>query len=171
MVRVPFFLGFSGGIKGKEPTCQCRRHKRSGFHAWMGKIPRWGHGNPLQYTSLENLMDRGAWWATVHRVSKSRTWLKRLSRHAPVILPCNELKMEKRYMKGTFKGPQAKKANPHVMPRRNVRLTTLRRFRRTSSRSVRLLLLPFLPQICTITTMNMATFRKNMSPKYPAQVT
>ena len=74
-------------------------------------------------------------------------------------------------MKGTFKGPQAKKANPHVMPRRNVRLTTLRRFRRTSSRSVRLLLLPFLPQICTITTMNMATFRKNMSPKYPAQVT
>ena len=74
-------------------------------------------------------------------------------------------------MKGTCKGPQAKKAKPHVMPSRKVRLTTLRRFRRTSSRRVRLLLLPFLPQICTITTTNMATFRKNMTPKYPAQLT
>lgn len=89
----------------------------------------------------------------------------------PFILPCNELKMEKRYVKGIYKGPQAKKAKPHVMPSRNVRLTTLRRFRKTSSRRVRLLLLPFLPQICTITTMNIATFSKNMIPKYPAQVT
>ena len=32
-----------------------------------------GHGNPLQYSCLENPMDRGAWWATVHRVAKSRT--------------------------------------------------------------------------------------------------
>lgn len=86
-------------------------------------------------------------------------------------LPCNELKMENRYIKGTFKGPQAKKAKPHVMPSRNVRLITLRKFLKTSSRRVRLLLLPFLPHICTITTMNMATFRKNMTPKYPAQVT
>ena len=35
-----------------------------------------GHGNPLQYSCLENPMDRGAWWATVHRVAKSRTGLK-----------------------------------------------------------------------------------------------
>ena len=34
-----------------------------------------GNGNPLQYSCLENPMDRGAWWATVHRVSKSQTWL------------------------------------------------------------------------------------------------
>ena len=40
------------------------------------------HGNPLQYSCLENLMDRGARWATVHRVAKSRTWLKWLSTHA-----------------------------------------------------------------------------------------
>ena len=32
-----------------------------------------GNGNPLQYSCLENLMDRGAWWATVHRVAKSQT--------------------------------------------------------------------------------------------------
>ena len=35
-----------------------------------------GHGNPLQDPSLENPMDRGAWWALVHRLAKSRTWLK-----------------------------------------------------------------------------------------------
>ena len=39
------------------------------------------HGNPLQHSSLENPMDRGAWWATVHRVEKSQTRLKQLSRH------------------------------------------------------------------------------------------
>ena len=38
-----------------------------------------GHGNPLQYSCLENLTDRGAWQATVHRVAKSQTWLRGLS--------------------------------------------------------------------------------------------
>ena len=38
-----------------------------------------GNGNPLQYSSLENPMDRGAWWAAVHGVEKSRTRLKWLS--------------------------------------------------------------------------------------------
>ena len=37
---------------------------------------------PLQYSCLENLVDRGAWWAAVHRVKQSRTWLKTLSMHA-----------------------------------------------------------------------------------------
>ena len=41
-----------------------------------------GNGNPLQYSCLENLMDRGACWATVHRVTKSWTWLKQVSMHA-----------------------------------------------------------------------------------------
>ena len=40
------------------------------------------HGSPLQYSCLENPMDRGAWWVTVHRVTKSRTQLKRLSMNA-----------------------------------------------------------------------------------------
>ena len=39
-------------------------------------------GNPLQYSGLENPMDRGAWWARVHRVATSRIWLKQLSKHA-----------------------------------------------------------------------------------------
>ena len=40
-----------------------------------GRSPGEGNGNPLQYSCLENLMDRGAWWATVHRVTKSWTRL------------------------------------------------------------------------------------------------
>ena len=40
-----------------------------------------GHGNPLQYSCLENPMDRGAWWATVHGVTNSWTRLKQLSVH------------------------------------------------------------------------------------------
>ena len=43
--------------------------------------PGGGHGNPLQYSCLENPMDRGAWRATVHSVTKSRTRLKQLSMH------------------------------------------------------------------------------------------
>ena len=54
-----------------------------------GSIPGWGrspgegHGNPLQYSCLENPMDRGAWRATVHGFTQSRTRLKQLSTHKP----------------------------------------------------------------------------------------
>ena len=41
-----------------------------------------GNGKPLQYSCLENPVDRGAWWTAVHRVTQSWTWLKRLSMHA-----------------------------------------------------------------------------------------
>ena len=47
-----------------------------------GRSPGGGHGNPLQYSCLQNPMDRGAWWTTVHGVTKSQTWLKWLSTHA-----------------------------------------------------------------------------------------
>ena len=45
----------------------------------LGKSPGGGHGNPLEYSCLENPMDRRAWWTTVHGVPKSWTRLKRLS--------------------------------------------------------------------------------------------
>ena len=48
----------------------------------LGRPSGGGHGNPLQYSCLENPMDRWAWWATVHRVARSGTWLKWLSTHA-----------------------------------------------------------------------------------------
>ena len=47
----------------------------------LGKSPGEGNGNSLKYSCLENPMDRGAWWATVHGVAKSQTRLKQLSTH------------------------------------------------------------------------------------------
>ena len=47
----------------------------------LGRSPGGGHGKPLQYSCLENPRDRGAWWATVHSVTKSWTRLKQLSMH------------------------------------------------------------------------------------------
>jgi len=57
-----------------------------------GRSPGGGHSNPLQYSCLENPMDRRAWQATVHGVAKSWAWLKRLSMHLWVnIIKCVEL--------------------------------------------------------------------------------
>ena len=53
-------------------SCQCRRHR---FDPWVGKIPWSRKWNPLQYSCLENSMDRGAWWAKVHRVTKCQIWV------------------------------------------------------------------------------------------------
>ena len=75
-------LGFPGGASGKKPACQGRRHKRHGFDPWVGKMPWSRKWQPTQYSCLKNPMDRGGWWATVHRVTKSWTRLKWLSLHA-----------------------------------------------------------------------------------------
>ena len=72
-------MGFPSGVSSK--WCQCRRHKRPEFDPWAGKIPWRRAWQPLHYSCLENPMDRGAWWATVHRVAKSQSRLKQLSMH------------------------------------------------------------------------------------------
>ena len=54
----------------------------SGSIPGSGRSPGGGDGNPLQYSCLENHMDRGAWWAMIHRVAKSQTRLKQLSTYA-----------------------------------------------------------------------------------------
>ena len=62
------------GASGKETTCQGRRRTKDvGSIPVWGRFPGGGNGNPLQYSCLENLMDRGAWWATVHGVVQSQT--------------------------------------------------------------------------------------------------
>ena len=48
----------------------------------LGRFPGGGHGNPLQYSCLENPIDRGPWQATAHRVTNSQTQLKQFSTHA-----------------------------------------------------------------------------------------
>ena len=64
--------GLPKWLSGKEPACQFRRHK---FSPWSGRSPERGNGNPLQYSCLGNPRDRGARWATVHRVIKSQKQL------------------------------------------------------------------------------------------------
>ena len=58
-------------LSGKESACQC---SRCGFNSWVGKIPWRRKCNPLQNSSLKSPMDRGAWQASVHGVTKSGTW-------------------------------------------------------------------------------------------------
>ena len=61
--------GFPGGSDDKESAGD------SGSIPGSGRSPGGGNGNPLQYSCLENPMDRGVWWATVHGVEKSQTRL------------------------------------------------------------------------------------------------
>ena len=63
-------MGFPGGSDGKESSCSVGD---LGSIPGLGRSPRGGHGNPLQYSCLENHMDRGVWWATVHGVTKNQT--------------------------------------------------------------------------------------------------
>ena len=60
----------------KNLPANAREVRDMGLIPGSGRCPGGGHGNPLQYSCLENSMDRGAWQATVHAVSKSWTQLK-----------------------------------------------------------------------------------------------
>ena len=62
--------GFPGGSDGKESACNAGDW---GSIPGLGRSPGEGNGFPFQYSFLENSMDRGAWWATVHEVPKSLT--------------------------------------------------------------------------------------------------
>ena len=63
---------FPGSSDGKESACNAEDW---GSVPGLGRSPGGGNGNVLKYVCLENPMDRGAWWAMVHRVTKSWTWL------------------------------------------------------------------------------------------------
>ena len=56
----------------KNLPVNARDLRDAGLIPGSGRSPGGGHGNPLQYSCLENPMDRGAWWATVHRVAKTK---------------------------------------------------------------------------------------------------
>ena len=62
-----------------KPLANAGNVRDAGSIPGSGSSPGGVHGNPLQYSCLENPTDRGDWWATVHRVTKSWTRLKRLS--------------------------------------------------------------------------------------------
>ena len=65
-------LGFPGGSEIKASACNAGD---LGSIPGLGRSPGEGNGNALQYSCLENPMDGGAWWATVHGIAKSQTRL------------------------------------------------------------------------------------------------
>ena len=84
-VKFPLHWGCVGGglprwCSSKEPTCQCKRRWRCGFDPWVRKSP---HGNPLQYSCLGNLMDRGAWWVISPWGCKESDTAERTPTHHP----------------------------------------------------------------------------------------
>ena len=82
-VNISPLEGFPGGsvVKNKNKNHLPRRCKRPGLYPWVRRSPGEWDGNPLQYSCLENLMDRRAWQAMVHGFAKSWAWLKRFSTH------------------------------------------------------------------------------------------
>ena len=63
--------GFPNGLVDKESACNAGdTGDVGGLIPGLGRSPGDGHGNPLQYSCLENPMDKEAWWATVQRVAK-----------------------------------------------------------------------------------------------------
>ena len=68
--RTSIHWSFRGVSDGKESPCNAGD---PGSVPGLGESPGEGNGNPLQYTCLENPMDRGAWWATVHGVAELDT--------------------------------------------------------------------------------------------------
>ena len=80
-----FSFNFPGGSDGEESSCSSRD---LGSIPGLGRSPGEGSGNPLQYSCLGNTMDRGAWWATVHRVSKESHMTEHTQRDSWFILQC-----------------------------------------------------------------------------------
>ena len=72
-------MGFPGESDGKESLPAMQEMRVRSLRS--RRSPGGGHGNPLQYSGLENPMDTGAWWATVHGVAKSRTGLSNFHFH------------------------------------------------------------------------------------------
>ena len=75
-------LGLPRWLSGKESACNLGVTRDVGLILGLGRSPRKGNGKPLQYSCLENPMDRGAEWAIVHGVTQSQTCLKRPSLHS-----------------------------------------------------------------------------------------
>ena len=76
-----YSYGLLQGLRSKESAWNARATD-IGLIPWSGKSFGGRYGNPLQYSCLQNSMDRGAWWATVHSITKSWRQLKQLSMHA-----------------------------------------------------------------------------------------
>ena len=89
--------------------------RNTGLIPGLGRSPVKGNGNPLQYSCLGNPIDRGAWWVTVHGVTKSQTQLKWLSMHTQAAIQNhNNSKYIYRLLVGGICFQWARKCNPSL---------------------------------------------------------
>ena len=70
---ISYILGLPQWLRGKESACNEEVAEDAGSVPGLAGFPGGGHGNTLQYSCLENPMDRGAWQAIIHAVAKSQT--------------------------------------------------------------------------------------------------
>ena len=80
--HITYRLGSQVVLAVKNPPANAGDIRDAGSISGLGRSPGGGHGNPLQYPYLENPMDRGAWWATVHGVTESDT--TEVTQHAQI---------------------------------------------------------------------------------------
>ena len=112
-------MGFPGGTVIKNPPAYAGDERDADSTPRSGRSPGRGNGNPLQYSLLENLMDRRVWRATVHDVTKSRTWLSDWAHtytHTPSI--CQALDQARRILQN--RTPPQKSLPCAVTPRPSV---------------------------------------------------
>ena len=99
--------GFPGGSDGKEFACNV-----GGLSSISGSGRSLGEGNgtpPLQYSCLENLMDRGAWWATVHQVSKESDTTEQQSITEPQDLQVGWVSLQSKALSRVFSNTTVQK--------------------------------------------------------------
>ena len=82
MKGINIHVGFPGGSVVKNLPGSAGNRRDTGSIPGSGRSPGVGNGTPLQFSCLENPMDRGAWWAMVHEVAKSQARLKQFSTQA-----------------------------------------------------------------------------------------
>jgi len=81
---------FSGGSEVKNMPTNAGDTRDTGSIPGLGRSPGGGNGNPLQYSCLENPMDRVAWWAPVHRVTKNQRQLSEYKHTGMLSCPFQE---------------------------------------------------------------------------------
>jgi len=73
VIEFDFQRGFPGGVSSEDCAANAGDARDVSSIPGLGRSLGVGNGNPLQYSCLENSMDRGTWWATVHEATKSQT--------------------------------------------------------------------------------------------------
>ena len=118
-IREHHYWDFPRGTSGKEPACKCRLGVRdTGLIPGLGRSPGEGNDYPLQYSCLDNFMDRGAWWATVLGAAKNWTWLNDWHFHCTSCMPGTQLSTWQTLPQPILRDPPVRQVIAHQQMRR-----------------------------------------------------